>query len=942
MIDTPSLDTMPLPTPSPRQLAWQAMESYAFIHFGMNTVTGREWGTGRENAADFRVGAVDADQWIDAIADAELSGVILTAKHHDGFCLWPTSTTSHSVSASPWEGGRGDVVRQVADAARRRGIRFGVYLSPWDRHDPTWGTGTAYDDLFVAQLEELLTGYGDVFCVWFDGAMGDEDGRTQPYDWDRYYETIRRLQPDAVINVCGPDVRWCGNEAGHTRANEWSVVPRVLRDVERIADHSQKVDDGSFSRQVLSVDEDLGSRAALRGHENELIWYPAEVNTSIRPGWFHHPEEDDQVRSGAELFEIYLSAVGGNATFLLGLAPDVNGRIPDPDVSSLAGLGRRVRNLRADCRTEVVALSSGAVRDAGTGGIGIWGETPSGGALELMNGTGWWAPSPDDTCPRVVLSIPAAHELYGVVVKEEISASQRVELVDVRIDDRTASLASAESVGYQRILTFEACRGATATISFPRSRGQVRIAGLALLTRPIGEDSASEQPTDAHAVPDGADGKAGARPLAPAGSREARHVGRRTFLTAVGGFTASLALAACMPTARAGGQQETITFYVSKPEVIDYFDGVIEQFHARQQTVRVVRDSTSSLPASFVRGNPPDLGCVGFNNTMVSFVEHGALSDLSDLPEADQVNPALWPLLAQTAEYRGHRSAIPFSVTAASVIYNKDIFESRGISVPSTWSEMEAVCDALTAAGVTPIYSTLKDPWTVGQGLFDYTVGGAIDVASTFAALDAEGSRVGKGASVSFEHAFAFPMQRVQKLVTWSNVDAASRAYGDGNTAFAQGRAAMYLQGPWALGEIAKTAPDLRLGTFPLPVTENPADNRVRVNVDLALWIPESSRKKDAARRFLSFLMSSEINSAYNAANGGYGTRTDSPPAANPALAGMQRYYDTAAFYLGPSAIIPTEIPVFNYAQAIALGSPAEQQLRILDADWARAALRKA
>jgi len=331
--------------PSARQLHWQGLEFYAFVHFGMNTMTDREWGLGHEDPALFDPPDVDAASWVAAFSDAGMRGVILTAKHHDGFCLWPSTWTTHSVASSPW--GR-DLVREVSDACAAAGLEFGVYLSPWDRTDVRYGSGTAYDDYFVAQLTELLTGYGPVFSVWLDGANGEgPDGRRQFYDWDRYHAVIRELQPDAVISVCGPDVRWCGNEAGHTRADEWSVVPASLREAEFVASRSQRADDGEFSRLVRSDAEDLGSSTALTGYDGELVWYPAEVNTSIRPGWFHHPAQDSSVRSSAELFTLWRAAVGGNSCFLLNVPPAASGRLGSADVEALRGLGHLLRDYRS-------------------------------------------------------------------------------------------------------------------------------------------------------------------------------------------------------------------------------------------------------------------------------------------------------------------------------------------------------------------------------------------------------------------------------------------------------------------------------------------------------------------------------------------------------------------------------------------------------------------
>ncbi|MDM7883572.1 extracellular solute-binding protein [Curtobacterium sp. RHCKG23] len=429
---------------------------------------------------------------------------------------------------------------------------------------------------------------------------------------------------------------------------------------------------------------------------------------------------------------------------------------------------------------------------------------------------------------------------------------------------------------------------------------------------------------------------------AHATTRGTAGVTRRGFLLGAGGIGAGLALAGCAPLGGSSSRPETITFYVSKPEVIGYFDDVIAKFHDSQSKIRVVRDSTSNMSANFVRNRPPDLGCLNYNYAMVSFVEHGALTDLSDTRERDTINPDLWPLMQQTADYPGRTSVLPYSVTAASVIYDKALFAQQGLEVPTTWSAFTDVCERLVRAGITPMYGTYKDNWTIAQGMFDYSVGGMLDVPATFAALDREGTSVGKGSGVSFEKDFAAPVGRMVDLLQWHQAGAASRGYGDGNLAFAQGKAAMYLQGPWALGEIAKTNPDMDLGTFPFPATDDPADNKVRVNVDLGLWIPEASRKQEAAREFLSFLMSPAVSDEYNADNNGFGVRKDSPPVSNPALRGMQDSYDDARFYLGASQLIPAEIPVANYLQSIAFGGAPEPQLRTLDGDWARLALRSA
>ena len=445
--------------PSARQLAWQRLEFYGFVHFGMNTMTGSEWGEGHADPALFDPAHLDADQWVTALKSAGMTGVILTAKHHDGFCLWPSEVTEYTVAGSPWRGGRGDVVGEMADAARRHGLRFGIYLSPWDRTEASYGSGAAYDDFYVAQLTELLTRYGPVFSVWLDGANGEgPNGKVQEYDWDRYYEVVRRLQPEAVISVCGPDVRWCGNEAGETRPDEWSVVPRELLDCERTAERSQKSDDGTFARLVRSDDRDLGSRAALAGHEDDLVWYPAEVNTSIRPGWFHHPAEDAAVRSPGELFTIYLRAVGGNAGFLLNIPPDRHGLIAGPDLATLAGLGRLIADFRARRVAATATVTSGTPGDVAI----AW---PAGKDTP-------WQPDAGDPVPAVTLALGGTRMVEAVVIGETIAEGQRVEHVIVRghLDGRWTTLAEANAVGYQRILTFAPVAADTVRVELPAFR----------------------------------------------------------------------------------------------------------------------------------------------------------------------------------------------------------------------------------------------------------------------------------------------------------------------------------------------------------------------------------------------------------------------------------------------------------------------------------------
>ena len=443
--------------PTPRQLAWQQLEFYGFIHFGMNTMTDREWGLGHEDPALFNPAQLDAYQWVESLKSAGMRGVILTCKHHDGFCLWPSALTSHAVASSPWKQGRGDVVAEVAAACSAHGLKFGVYLSPWDRTEQSYGAGTVYDDFFVGQLRELLTGYGPVFSVWFDGANGEgPNGKTQLYDWDRYFSAVRELQPDAVISVCGPDVRWCGNEAGHTRQNEWSVVPASLRDAERTASRSQKADDGGFSRQVRSDEEDLGSREAILASSDPLVWYPAEVNTSIRHGWFYHASEDDHVRSVDELFDIYCSSVGGNATFLLNVPPNADGLVAEPDRLTLAALGRRIEALKS---RDVAARAQLSVT-----------------AGQLSDGR-WHTVGADDL-PSMTLAWSEPVEIDGIIVGEDIADGQQIDGLRIEAqlsDGRWLELAATQSIGYRRIVTFDAVTAHQLRLTITSARGPTNL-----------------------------------------------------------------------------------------------------------------------------------------------------------------------------------------------------------------------------------------------------------------------------------------------------------------------------------------------------------------------------------------------------------------------------------------------------------------------------------
>jgi alpha-L-fucosidase len=333
------------PRPSASQLDWQRDELALFLHFGINTFTDREWGDGKEDPAIFAPGRLDARAWAKTARDAGFRAVILTAKHHDGFCLWPTRTTTHSVAKSPWRAGGGDLVREFVNACRAEQLRVGLYLSPWDRNHPTYGDSPRYNDVYCDQLTELLSNYGPLHEVWFDGANGEgPNGKRQEYDWPRVWGLVRKLQPRAVMfSDAGPDVRWCGNENGSAGDPNWSIVDPSLVPVP-----------GLSGNHIIS--------SLQHGDPAGTTWRPAEADTSIRPGWFHHPAEDARVRTVDRLTELYFNSVGRNSKLLLNVPPTRDGVLHDTDVSRLMGFADRRRTLFAD---DVAAGRKGKWRRTG-------------------------------------------------------------------------------------------------------------------------------------------------------------------------------------------------------------------------------------------------------------------------------------------------------------------------------------------------------------------------------------------------------------------------------------------------------------------------------------------------------------------------------------------------------------------------------------------------
>lgn len=414
-------------TPSARQLAWHELETCAFVHFGMNTFTDREWGEGNEDPRLFAPSDFDARQWARAFVDAGVRGVILTAKHHDGFCLWPTRTTAHSVRSSPWRGGEGDVVREVADACREAGLKFGVYLSPWDRNSPVYGDSPKYNDLYAAQLTELLTSYGPLFEVWWDGACGEgPNGKRQEYDWPRFERLVRELQPNAVIfSDVGPDVRWVGNEHGFAGDTCFATF-----------------DAGSYGRGAGGPPQAMLNEGVRGGKQ----WMPAECDVSLRPGWFFHERETP--KSVDELLEIHERSIGRGAGLLLNVPADRRGRIADVDVARLREWRTMLEALYGEdlARADFVRFPKGSSERA---------EAPARRACD-GDPTTFWAPEEGDATRTLFVPLDRPRWIERVVLSEPIELGQRIVrfTLEARVDGSWREVASGTTVGRKRIVEF--------------------------------------------------------------------------------------------------------------------------------------------------------------------------------------------------------------------------------------------------------------------------------------------------------------------------------------------------------------------------------------------------------------------------------------------------------------------------------------------------------
>ncbi len=407
------------PVPSPRQLQWERGQMEAFVHFGMNTFTNKEWGYGDESPSLFNPTDFDANQIVGVIKKAGFQGLVLTCKHHDGFCLWPSKYTEHSVKNSPWMDGKGDVVRLISDACHKQGLKFGVYLSPWDRNRADYGT-PSYITYYRNQLRELLTNYGPIFEVWFDGANGGDGyyggARTTRtingnyYDWANTYKLVRELQPNAVM-FGGPDVRWVGNEAGYAPDPCWET-----------------------------------SEGPEVGTNKSNAWIPAECDVSIRPGWFYHPQEDNQVKTVSQLLDIYFNSVGKGCNLILNIPPDKEGQIYPTDAKNVDEFGSIIRKTFAKDIAKGATVTASETR----------GNDPRYSPSNVVKGgrNSYWCTDDGVTTATLTLKLKKPTTFNVVRIMEYIPLGQRVEAfsLDYEQDGKWTEFASGTSVGYQRLL----------------------------------------------------------------------------------------------------------------------------------------------------------------------------------------------------------------------------------------------------------------------------------------------------------------------------------------------------------------------------------------------------------------------------------------------------------------------------------------------------------
>ena len=473
-----------LPIPEPKQVEWQQMETYAFIHFGLNTFNDREWGYGDTDPKTFNPTNLDCDQWAQTLVKAGMKGVILTAKHHDGFCLWPFEGTEYSIKNSPWKNGKGNVVKELSEACKKYGLKFAVYLSPWDRHQANYGT-PEYLPYFYAQLHDLLTNYGPVFEVWFDGANGGDGwyggakdirtiDRKNYYNYPRIYEMLDSIQPQAIIfSDGGPGCRWVGNEKGFAGATNWSFLRKG------------EVHPGYDKSYELQY-----------GHPDGNQWVPAECDVSIRPGWFYHPEEDDRVKSPDQLVDLYYRSVGHNATLLLNFPVDRRGLIHPVDSANAVRFHEMIQQ---QLKTNLVAGMTPKVSNERGGDFVA-------SALTDDNFDTYWATEDGVTTADIEFSFDTPTRMNRMMLQEYIPLGQRVKAFVVEYLDKDTWLPvklneETTTIGYKRLLRFETVETKGIRIRITDARGPLCLSNVGVYDAGNVSDSFVEKVEDIESVP---------------------------------------------------------------------------------------------------------------------------------------------------------------------------------------------------------------------------------------------------------------------------------------------------------------------------------------------------------------------------------------------------------------------------------------------------------
>jgi len=412
------------PLPTKQQLAWQGMEFYLFAHFGPNTFTGKEWGHGDEPEDIFNPTAFEVEQWCRIAKQSGAKGIIITAKHHDGFCLWPSKYSTHTVRESKWKNGKGDVLKELSNACKKFGLKFGVYISPWDRNHPDYGT-EKYNDVFINMMKEIFSNYGPIWELWWDGANGEgPNGKKQVYDWRRFENFVRKTSPATVIfSDIGPDARWVGNEKGFAGKTNWNYL-----------------DTAGFTRGEGGPSTDTLNA----GNENGKNWIPAECDVSIRPGWFYHPNEDDKVKSAQQLFDLYLKSVGRGANLLLNVPPDRRGLFHENDSASLVNFKKLLEenfgnNLSLKAKEELHYKGN---------------HYPSNKLIDGLNHTEEGLP--DYRQGSFWIKFNPAENVNCIVLKEPLQNGQKIKQLTISMVNGAEDKGKIQvtTVGQKRIITF--------------------------------------------------------------------------------------------------------------------------------------------------------------------------------------------------------------------------------------------------------------------------------------------------------------------------------------------------------------------------------------------------------------------------------------------------------------------------------------------------------